>query len=143
MFSTKPLSARASAALFKERLDELGVTYNILPAPGTSEDIAMLLAYEQGAELIVAVGTHSNLIDFLEKGRPGMSSTFLTRMKIGPVLVDAKGVSKLYQGRSGLVPMPVVIAALIPILFFIGLASPWRQLARLLWLQIRLFVGGM
>ena len=63
----------------------------------TSEDIALLLAYEQGADLIVAVGCHSNMIDFLEKGRQGMASTFLVRLKVGSILVDAKGVSKLYQ----------------------------------------------
>lgn len=127
----------------KDRLEQLNLAYTQLPAPGTSEDIAMLLAYEKGAELVVAVGTHSNLIDFLEKGRPGMSSTFLTRMKIGPVLMDAKGVSKLYQGRSGWIPLPVVIAAFVPILVFLALSSPWRQLLRLLWLQIRVYVGGM
>lgn len=82
-----------------QRLAELGVTAHLYPAPGTSEDVAMLLAHENGAELIVAVGTHSNMIDFLEKGRRGMSSTVLTRMRIGNKLVDAKGVSLLY-GRS-------------------------------------------
>jgi uncharacterized membrane-anchored protein len=65
-------------------------------AAGTSEDIAMLMAYELGAELIVAVGTHASMVEFLEKGRPGMASTFLTRLKVGPILVDAKGVSRLY-----------------------------------------------
>ncbi len=127
----------------KERLDTLQVAYQVFPAPGTSEDIALLLAYEKGAKLIVAVGTHSNLIDFLEKGRAGMASTFLVRMKMGSVLVDAKGVSQLYNGRSGVIPFPVMIAAVVPILLFIALASPWRHLVRLLWLQIRLFVGGI
>lgn len=126
-----------------KRLSELGVRYKIFPAPGTSEDIALLLAYELGAQLIVAVGLHSNLIDFLEKGRPGMASTFLTRMKIGSILVDAKGVSQLYTGKSGLLHLPLLIAALIPIILIIMLAAPWRGLIRLLWLQIRLFIGGI
>ena len=64
-----------------------------------SEDAAMLLAYEAGAELIVAVGTHATMVEFLDKGRRGMASTFLTRLRLGPVLVDAKGVSRLYEGR--------------------------------------------
>ena len=68
-------------------------------AAGTSEDIAMLLAYEKGAELIVAVGTHASMVEFLDKGRAGMASTFLVRLKVGPILVDAKGVSRLYQSR--------------------------------------------
>ena len=67
--------------------------------PGTSEDIAMLLAYAKGAELIVAVGTHSSMVEFFDKGRSGMASTFLVRMKVGPILVDAKGVSRLYRHR--------------------------------------------
>ena len=64
-----------------------------------SEDVAMLLAYEAGATLIVAVGTHATMVEFLDKGRRGMASTFLTRLRLGPVLVDAKGVSRLYEGR--------------------------------------------
>lgn len=82
-----------------ERLDELGVRYTLFPSGGTSEDIAMLLAYEKRARLIVAVGTHASMVDFLDKGRAGMASTFLTRLKVGPILVDAKGVSRLYESR--------------------------------------------
>jgi len=68
----------------------------LFEAAGTSEDVAMLMAFELGAELIVAVGTHASMVEFLEKGRAGMASTFLTRLKVGPILVDAKGVSRLY-----------------------------------------------
>lgn len=79
-----------------ERVKQLGLTAHIFPIGGTSEDAAMLLAYEAGVELIVAVGTHSSVVEFLEKGRKGMASTFLTRLKVGHKLVDAKGVSALY-----------------------------------------------
>ncbi len=82
-----------------ERLQEMGIDYTLFPAGGTSEDIAMLLAYEKRARLIVAVGTHASMVDFLDKGRAGMASTFLTRLKVGPILVDAKGVSRLYESR--------------------------------------------
>ncbi|HEX7350405.1 putative cytokinetic ring protein SteA [Brachybacterium sp.] len=84
-----------------ERLAELGLDEGAIsfPASGTSEDIAMLLADEKGASVIVAVGTHGTLEEFLDKGRAGMSSTFLTRLRIGSKLVDAKGVSRLYRQR--------------------------------------------
>jgi uncharacterized membrane-anchored protein len=82
-----------------KRLDDLGLHYDLFESAGTSEDVAMLLAYEEGAELIVAVGTHNSMVEFLDKGRAGMASTFLVRMKVGPILVDAKGVSRLYQSR--------------------------------------------
>ena len=84
-----------------ERLAELGLAEGAVsfPASGTSEDIAMLLADEKGASVIVAVGTHGTLEEFLDKGRAGMSSTFLTRLRIGSKLVDAKGVSRLYRQR--------------------------------------------
>jgi uncharacterized membrane-anchored protein len=81
------------------RLDNLGLDYVTVKATGTSEDLAMLLAYEKGCELIVAVGSHASMVDFLDKGRPGMASTFLTRLRVGPILVDAKGVNRLYEGR--------------------------------------------
>lgn len=84
-----------------ERLEELGLADRavLFPAYGTSEDIAMLLADEKGASVIVAVGTHGTLEEFLDKGRAGMSSTFLTRLRVGSKLVDAKGVSRLYRQR--------------------------------------------
>lgn len=82
-----------------ERLNALAVEHIVFPATGTSEDIAMLLADDLGAELIVAVGTHVTLVEFLDKGRAGMASTFLTRLRVGGKLVDAKGVSRLYRQR--------------------------------------------
>jgi uncharacterized membrane-anchored protein len=80
------------------RAQALGIDCMPLPMPGTSEDAALALAHDKGADIIVLVGSHTNLPDFLEKGRQGMASTFLTRLKVGDRLVDAKGVSKLYQG---------------------------------------------
>ncbi|MFC8502657.1 putative cytokinetic ring protein SteA [Pedococcus sp. NPDC057267] len=82
-----------------ERVRRLGVEPVVFPATGTSEDVAMLLADDKGAELIVAVGTHATLVEFLDKGRSGMASTFLTRLRVGGKLVDAKGVSRLYRSR--------------------------------------------
>ena len=93
------------------RLDELGLRYDTVAAPGISEDVALLLAFEKGAELIVAVGTHFNLIEFLERDRAGMSSTFVARLKVGEILIDAKGVSRLVSRPVGIWPLVAVIAA--------------------------------
>jgi uncharacterized membrane-anchored protein len=81
------------------RLRHLGLAHTVIPSAGTSQDVAMLLAFEKGAALIVSVGAHFNLLEFLERRRGGMSSTFLTRLRIGETLVDAKGVSHLYPAR--------------------------------------------
>ena len=88
----------------RERLERMGLDYSVLAAPGLSEDVAMLLAFEKGAALIVAVGTHFNLLEFLERNRAGMSSTFVTRLKVGDILVDARGVSRLFRSRVGMGP---------------------------------------
>jgi uncharacterized membrane-anchored protein len=93
------------AAPGRQRIEALGLDYHVVGAPGISEDVALLLAYEKGAELIVAVGTHFNLIEFLERDRAGMSSTFVTRLKVGEILIDAKGVSRLASRRVGLWPL--------------------------------------
>ncbi|TCB90492.1 hypothetical protein E0H26_27115 [Micromonospora zingiberis] len=94
------------------RVNGLGVPAVTFPAAATSEDLAMLLADEKGASLIVAVGTHATLVEFLDKGRGGMASTFLTRLKVGGKLVDAKGVSRLYrQGISGSSLLLLVLSA--------------------------------
>jgi uncharacterized membrane-anchored protein len=82
-----------------DRLRRLGLAHTVIPSAGTSQDVAMLLAFEKGAALIVSVGAQFNLLEFLERRRGGMSSTFLTRLRIGETLVDAKGVSHLYPAR--------------------------------------------
>ncbi|KGN36114.1 putative cytokinetic ring protein SteA [Knoellia subterranea] len=97
-----------------ERVRDLGVEPVVFPATGTSEDVAMLLADDKGATLIVAVGTHATLIEFLDKGRAGMASTFLTRLRVGGKLVDAKGVSRLYRSRiSGMWLVAMVLVGLL------------------------------
>jgi len=94
-----------------DRLSKLGLHGVVFPAAGTSEDIAMILADEGGASLIVAVGTHATLMEFLDKGRSGMASTFLTRLRVGSKLVDAKGVSRLYRSRIRLSALLVLVLA--------------------------------
>jgi uncharacterized membrane-anchored protein len=93
------------------RVQDLGVGAITFPAAATSEDIAMLLADEKGAKLIVAVGTHATLVEFLDKGRGGMASTFLTRLRLGGKLVDAKGVSRLYRSRISTAALVVLVLA--------------------------------
>ena len=125
-----------------KRVEDLGLKAQIFPAPGTSEDIAFLLSYDNGADLIVAVGTHTNMIDFLEKGRPGMSSTFLVRLKVGSILVDAKGVNKLYHSSFKLkYVIGIAIAALIPIVVITCMHPLMRQLMLLFKMRIRLMFG--
>lgn len=94
-----------------ERVRELGLSAVQFPATGTSEDVAMLLADDKSAELIVAVGTHATLVEFLDKGRSGMASTFLTRLRVGGKLVDAKGVSRLYRNRVSTLQVSMLIVA--------------------------------
>jgi uncharacterized membrane-anchored protein len=83
-----------------QRLEMMKLPATTISSQGTSEDVAMLMAYEQEAELIAAVGTHFSLTEFLEKSRGGMSSTFLVRLKVGSILVDAKGISRLYPSTA-------------------------------------------
>jgi uncharacterized membrane-anchored protein len=95
------------------RVENLGLDAVTFPAAATSEDIAMLLADEKGATLIVAVGTHATLVEFLDKGRAGMASTFLTRLRVGGKLVDAKGVSRLYRQRVSSASMILLVGAAV------------------------------
>jgi uncharacterized membrane-anchored protein len=108
----------------RARLDRLGLSSVAVPMPGISEDLAMLLAYEKGADLIVAVGTHFNLIEFLERNRAGMSSTFLTRLKVGEILIDARGVSRLFRQRVGLLPLFAFMLAAVGVVVAAIAGSP-------------------
>ena len=122
------------------RVKSLGAEHEVFAATGTSEDIAMLIADGDGAELIVAVGTHVTLLEFLDKGREGMSSTFLTRLKVGNRLIDAKGVSRLYRTRisgwhlallalAGLVALSAALASTPAGQTFLGLSGAvWDDL---------------
>ncbi|MGH2676751.1 MAG: SteA domain-containing protein, partial [Actinomycetota bacterium] len=95
------------------------------PATGTSEDVAMLLADDKGASLIVAVGTHATLVEFLDKGRAGMASTFLVRLRVGEILVDAKGVSRMYRGRvRGRDLLLLIGAALFSMVAVVAVSEP-------------------
>lgn len=125
-----------------ERVKKLGLESVLFPSPGTSEDIAFLLAYSNDVDLIVAVGTHNSMIDFLEKGRKGMASTFLVRLKVGPKLIDAKGVNELY--KSSLKPKYMVglgLAALLPIIVIALLFPPMQELLKLIQIKLRILLG--
>nr|MBO2502160.1 hypothetical protein [Thermoanaerobacterales bacterium] len=117
-----------------ERLRRLGLPHTVFSAPGTSEDVAMLLAHEKGAELIVAVGTHNSMVEFLDKGRAGMASTFLVRMKVGDRLVDAKGVSRLYRSSVRTLDLVwMILAAAFTLAVALMLSEPVRLVLRAFW----------
>ncbi|MGH2795318.1 MAG: putative cytokinetic ring protein SteA [Actinomycetota bacterium] len=107
-----------------ERVRGLGIDASVFASGGTSEDIALLLAYERGADLIVAVGSHANLVEFLDKGRGGMASTFLVRLKVGPKLVDAKGVNRLYRPTVRTRDLMLLIGAALATWLIVALTSP-------------------
>ena len=126
-----------------ERINRLGLKAATFPAPGTSEDIAMLLAYHKGTDLIVALGTHTNLIEFLDKGRKGMASTFLVRLKVGSILVDAKGVNKLYKRKVKFRYLAELVAAASVTVGIVAyqLFPVSRQLLRIFWLKLKIVLG--
>jgi uncharacterized membrane-anchored protein len=108
----------------RARLERLEIPYVEVRSAGTSEDVAFLLAHERRAELIVAVGTHGNLREFLDKGRLGMSSTFLVRLRVGEILMDAKGVARIYPGRAKPRDVVLLVGAVLVALGLMLAASP-------------------
>ncbi|MEV7804627.1 putative cytokinetic ring protein SteA [Microbispora sp. NPDC088329] len=120
-----------------ERVRDLGQEAVVFPATGTSEDIAMLLADDKGATLIVAVGTHWTLDEFLDKGRSGAASTFLTRLRVGSKLVDAKGVSRLYRSRISTSSLLLLVATTMITIGVVLSVSPigqvWLNGLRVAW----------
>jgi uncharacterized membrane-anchored protein len=129
------------------RVQRLGLPSVLFPCPGTSEDVALLLADEKGASLIVAVGSHYTLDEFLDKGRGGHSSTWLTRLRVGGKLVDAKGVSRLYRPRvSGWALMVLVLAAVATILVAMAVVPAGQIFLRDLsaqWDAVRYWLAGL
>jgi uncharacterized membrane-anchored protein len=131
-----------------QRVHDLGVSDPVvLPATGTSEDVAMLLADGLGASLIVAVGTHATLVEFLDKGRKGMASTFLTRLRVGSKLVDAKGVSLLYRSRISAGSLTwLVVAGLVALLAALAATPGGRAIMGVVavrWDDLLAWLGGV
>lgn len=125
-----------------ERVEKIGLNAKSFAYPGTSEDIALILAYENKAELIVTVGSHTNMIDFLEKGRRGMASTFLVRMKVGYKVIDAKGVSELYRNRLKPSYLAALFAAaLFPVAMVARMSPLIQELYQLIALRLKILVG--
>jgi uncharacterized membrane-anchored protein len=112
----------------RSRLERLGIPFVEARSAGTSEDVVFLLAHERRAELIVAVGTHGNLREFLDKGRPGMSSTFLVRLRVGEILMDAKGVARLYPSRARARDLLLLLVAVLVTIGLMAAASPALRL---------------
>ncbi|MFC4061942.1 putative cytokinetic ring protein SteA [Planomonospora corallina] len=154
--STKALSCGAELVVHAyrdgrapglERVERLGREAVVFPAVGTSEDIAMLLADDKGAELLVAVGTHWTLEEFLDKGRSGMASTFLTRLRVGSKLIDAKGVSRLYRSRISTPSLLLLVAtALITMgvaIFVSPVGKIWIDSLRDVWSSFTFWLVGL
>ena len=115
----------------RQRLESLRRPYKVIEATGTSEDVAYLLAHDKGAALIVAVGSHGNLREFLDKGREGMASSFLVRLRVGEILVDAKGVSRMYRGRvRGRDLILLIGAALFSMIAVVAVSEPLQLFLR-------------
>ncbi len=124
------------------RLERLGLEPVVAAAVGTSQDVAMLLAHQNGAELIVSVGAHFNLTEFLDKNRAGMSSTFLTRLRIGETLVDAKGVSRLYNPGVRGWQMAGFVLVSVALIVIVVLSSPaLAEFFDLLWLKLKVLLN--
>ncbi|WP_339062518.1 putative cytokinetic ring protein SteA [Tepidibacillus marianensis] len=122
-----------------QRIRNMGLDTKIIPSIGTSEDVALLLAYEKQAEIIVALGAHSHLIDFLEKGRKGMASTVLVRMKVGTKLIDAKGVNKLYQPQlHWKSQISIALAAITPFIAIGMINGDAMQFLQMMWVTFKM-----
>jgi uncharacterized membrane-anchored protein len=131
---------RDGSAPGRERITALGLPYKVIQVSGTSEDAAFLLAHGKGADLIVAVGSHGNLREFLDKGRMGMASTFLVRLRVGEILVDAKGVSRLYRARIRLRDTMLLVGAAVALVaIVVALSPPLRLELHLLWDELRVW----
>lgn len=126
------------------RLDALGLPYTRWALAATSEDLGLLLAWHSRADLIVAVGSHTSLSDYLDKGRAGAASSFVVRLKVGDKLMDARGVSRLYHAapRPGHV-LPVVLAAVAVIACVVAFSEPLRSALRLVALAVRAQLGAL
>jgi uncharacterized membrane-anchored protein len=82
-----------------ERFERVGVRTVSMRTTAAPTDAALLLADAGGAAPIVAVGVRGTVEEFLDSSRDGLGSGYVTRLKVGPRLVDASAVPLLYSGQ--------------------------------------------
>ena len=112
-----------------ERLARLGLEGHVLSAAGTDQDVAMLLADAKGASLIVTAGIRTSLVECLDKGRSGMASMVLTRIRVGGKLVDAASASRLHAATTRMWPLlALLVAGLLALVVTFGLTPAGRSL---------------
>jgi uncharacterized membrane-anchored protein len=92
-------TSRRGAVSSSDRLEHLGLTHATFVADCTAHDAALLLAHHSNADLIVTVGTPSSLIEFFDRGRSAMASSFLTQLAVSGDLINAKALAVLYRHR--------------------------------------------
>ena len=121
----------------EKRIKIIGYDYKKIVSPGTSEDLAFLVAYQLNSRSIIAIGTHTSMVDFYEKNRKGMASTFLTRIKVGDRLIDAKGVNELLQDSIDVSSIfYIFLAAGIPFILLIYNSEKIRIIFQLIYLRL-------
>jgi uncharacterized membrane-anchored protein len=108
-----------------ERIQDLGIGAMTFPAAGSAADLALLLVNHHEAALIVTVGHAASIDEFFDRSlRESNPSTFLTRLKVGPKLVDSKAVATLYRSRvSGAAVALLILAALIAVIVAVLMSS--------------------
>ena len=97
-----------------ERIQDLGIGAMTFPAAGSAADLALLLVEHHGAALIVTVGQSASIEEFFDRTRVQSNpSTFLTRLKVGEKIVDAKAVATLYRSHVSGVSIALLVLAML------------------------------
>ncbi len=120
---------RGASRALTEQFERMSIRPLPFETGATTEDAALLLACANQASLIIGVGMHATLAEFLDRRRPGLASTFLTRLKVGPDLVDAAALPHLYDGAVR--PrhlLAVVVAGLVAVAAAIGVTPVGQEL---------------
>jgi uncharacterized membrane-anchored protein len=131
-----------------ERIQDLGVGAMTFPAAGSAADLALLLCDHHGASLIVTAGHSASIEEFFDRSRQQSNpSTFLTRLKVGEKLVDAKAVATLYRSRvSGGAIALLVLAMLIAVVAALWVSRADAAVLQWItgyWSQFSLWVQGL
>ncbi|AIC72227.1 putative cytokinetic ring protein SteA [Mycobacteroides abscessus] len=131
-----------------ERIQDLGVGAVTFPAAGSAADLALLLADHHGASLIVTVGHTASIEEFFDRERQQSNpSTFLTRLKVGAKLVDAKAVATLYRNRfSGGAIALLILAVLVAVITMLWVTSAGDSAAEWLlayWNRLTVWVQNL
>lgn len=81
------------------RIDRMGLARTVVNTTVRPQDLALLIADQADARVIVLAGADRTLTSMLDSGQTAAAADFVTRLRVGSRLHDAEAVARMHRPR--------------------------------------------